>query len=224
MLTLNRGGPVIWLSEDDAKRAGIVDNDWVELFNINGAIAARAVVSQRVNPGMVLMYHAQEKIINTPGSRDHRHAGRHPQLGDTHRAQAHPHDRRLRPVQLRLQLLRNHRHQPRRVRGGAQDEQDRLARRRDRKRRGSSKHESPRTNRHGPEPGQVHRLPHLLGDLQERLDQPARHGIRLVQQRRDQARHRLPQGVGEPGQVERRLGAQQPTARSSRARATSGSC
>ena len=68
MLTLNRGGPVIWLSEDDAKSAGIVDNDWVELFNINGAIAARAVVSQRVNPGMVLMYHAQEKIINTPGS------------------------------------------------------------------------------------------------------------------------------------------------------------
>jgi nitrate reductase alpha subunit len=68
MLTLNRGGPVIWLSEDDAKRAGIVDNDWVELFNINGAIAARAVVSQRVNPGMVLMYHAQEKIVNTPGS------------------------------------------------------------------------------------------------------------------------------------------------------------
>lgn len=68
MLTLNRGGPVIWLSEDDAKAAGIVDNDWVELFNINGAIAARAVVSQRVNPGMVMMYHAQEKIINTPGS------------------------------------------------------------------------------------------------------------------------------------------------------------
>ena len=68
MLTLNRGGPVIWLSEEDAKRGGIVDNDWVELFNANGAIAARAVVSQRVNSGMVLMYHAQEKIINTPGS------------------------------------------------------------------------------------------------------------------------------------------------------------
>jgi nitrate reductase alpha subunit len=68
MLTLNRGGPVIWLSEVDAKSAGIEDNDWVELFNINGAIAARAVVSQRVNPGMTLMYHAQEKIINTPGS------------------------------------------------------------------------------------------------------------------------------------------------------------
>ena len=68
MLTLNRGGPVVWLSEDDARSAGIEDNDWVELFNLNGAIAARAVVSQRVNPGMVLMYHAQEKIVNTPGS------------------------------------------------------------------------------------------------------------------------------------------------------------
>ena len=68
MLTLNRGGPVVWLSEDDARTAGIADNDWIELFNANGAIAARAVVSQRVKPGMTLMYHAQEKQINTPGS------------------------------------------------------------------------------------------------------------------------------------------------------------
>jgi respiratory nitrate reductase alpha subunit apoprotein len=68
MLTLNRGGPVVWLSEDDARAAGIADNDWIELYNSNGAIAARAVVSQRVNPGMCLMYHAQEKIVNTPGS------------------------------------------------------------------------------------------------------------------------------------------------------------
>ena len=35
---------------------------------MNGAIAARAVVSQRIKPGMVMMYHAQEKIVNTPGS------------------------------------------------------------------------------------------------------------------------------------------------------------
>ncbi|MBR7518606.1 hypothetical protein KC217_23335, partial [Mycobacterium tuberculosis] len=32
MLTLNRGGPVVWISETDAKVAGIVDNDWVEVF------------------------------------------------------------------------------------------------------------------------------------------------------------------------------------------------
>jgi nitrate reductase alpha subunit len=68
MLTLNRGGPVVWVSETDAKRAGIVDNDWIECFNSNGALAARAVVSQRVREGMALMYHAQEKIVNTPGS------------------------------------------------------------------------------------------------------------------------------------------------------------
>ena len=68
MLTLSRGGPIVWLSEDDAKVIGVEDNDWVELYNVNGAIAARAVVSQRINPGMVLMYHAQEKIVNTPGS------------------------------------------------------------------------------------------------------------------------------------------------------------
>ena len=68
MLTLNRGGPVVWLSEIDAKKIGVEDNDWIELFNANGAIVARAVVSQRVNEGMTLMYHAQEKIINTPGS------------------------------------------------------------------------------------------------------------------------------------------------------------
>ncbi len=68
MLTLSRGGPIIWISEDDAKLIGVEDNDWVELYNVNGAIAARAVVSQRVKPGMVMMYHAQEKIVNTPGS------------------------------------------------------------------------------------------------------------------------------------------------------------
>ena len=68
MLTLNRGGPVVWLSEKDAQRAGIKDNDWIEVFNANGALTARAVVSQRVREGMTLMYHAQEKIVNTPGS------------------------------------------------------------------------------------------------------------------------------------------------------------
>jgi len=69
MLTLSRGGPIIWLSEEDAQTAGIVDNDWIDVFNANGAIACRAVVSQRVKTGMVMMYHAQERIVNTPGSK-----------------------------------------------------------------------------------------------------------------------------------------------------------
>jgi len=68
MLTLNRGGPVVWISEVDARSAGIVDNDWIEVYNINGALTARAVVSQRIKEGSTFMYHAQEKIVNTPGS------------------------------------------------------------------------------------------------------------------------------------------------------------
>ncbi len=68
MLTLSRGGPCVWISEDDARQAGIEDNDWIEVFNANGAIAARAVVSQRVRSGMAMMYHAQERIVNTPAS------------------------------------------------------------------------------------------------------------------------------------------------------------
>ncbi|HHB83531.1 MAG TPA: nitrate reductase subunit alpha, partial [Devosia sp.] len=68
MLTLNRGGPVVWLSETDAAKAGIVDNDWVEAYNSNGALVARAVVSQRMKEGTLYMYHAQEKIVNVPGS------------------------------------------------------------------------------------------------------------------------------------------------------------
>ncbi|WP_421785096.1 nitrate reductase subunit alpha [Hyphobacterium sp.] len=68
MLTLSRGGPIVWLSEDDAQAAGIVDNDWVEAYNSNGALVARAVVSQRIKPGTLFMYHAQEKIVNVPGS------------------------------------------------------------------------------------------------------------------------------------------------------------
>lgn len=65
MLTLSRGGPIVWLSEVDAGKIEVEDNDWIELYNSNGAISARAVVSQRVPEGMCMMYHAQEKLVNT---------------------------------------------------------------------------------------------------------------------------------------------------------------
>lgn len=68
MLTLGRGGPIVWLSEEDARQLGIEDNDWVEAFNSNGALTAKAVVSQRIPDGMIMMYHAQERLINLPGS------------------------------------------------------------------------------------------------------------------------------------------------------------
>jgi nitrate reductase alpha subunit len=68
MLTLSRGGPIVWMSETDAAEAGLEDNDWVEAYNANGALAARVVVSQRIREGTLFMYHAQEKIVNVPGS------------------------------------------------------------------------------------------------------------------------------------------------------------
>ena len=41
----------------------------MEAYNSNGALVARAVVSQRMKDGTLFMYHAQEKIVNVPGSR-----------------------------------------------------------------------------------------------------------------------------------------------------------
>lgn len=68
MLTLFRGGPNVWMNNKDAEQAGIKDNDWVEVFNRNGVVSARAVVSHRMPRGTLYMYHAQDKHINTPGS------------------------------------------------------------------------------------------------------------------------------------------------------------
>ncbi len=68
MLNLFRGGPYVWIAEEDAQKIGLRDNDWVEAVNANGAAVARVVVSQRVPSGMALMYHAQEKNVNVPGS------------------------------------------------------------------------------------------------------------------------------------------------------------
>src|SRR3546814_16788349 len=48
MLTLSRGGPIVWMSEVEAAKAGLVANDWGETFNSNGALVARVVVSPRV--------------------------------------------------------------------------------------------------------------------------------------------------------------------------------
>ena len=69
MLTLFRGGEAMWINNDDARELGVKDNDWLECFNVNGVVMAKAVVSHRIPPGKAFMYHAQERLINTPGSR-----------------------------------------------------------------------------------------------------------------------------------------------------------
>ncbi|MFH8988948.1 nitrate reductase subunit alpha [Streptomyces sp. NPDC017940] len=66
MLSLSRGGQVIWMSPDDAAAVGVRDNDWIEAVNRNGVVAARAVVSHRMPAGTVYMHHAQERTVNVP--------------------------------------------------------------------------------------------------------------------------------------------------------------
>ncbi|MDG3013013.1 nitrate reductase subunit alpha [Speluncibacter jeojiensis] len=66
MLTLSRGGQAIWMSEVDAHKIGVVDNDWIEAVNRNGIVVARAIVSHRMPEGTVFMYHAQDKAVNVP--------------------------------------------------------------------------------------------------------------------------------------------------------------
>ncbi|PAK55691.1 nitrate reductase subunit alpha [Paenibacillus sp. 7541] len=68
MLTLFRGGPTVWLNNEDAAAHHIEDNDWLEVFNRNGVVTARAVVSHRMPKGTMYMYHAQDKHIYVPGS------------------------------------------------------------------------------------------------------------------------------------------------------------
>jgi nitrate reductase alpha subunit len=66
MLSLSRGGQTIWMSEKDAEKVGIADNDWIEAVNRNGVVVARAVVSHRMPEGTVYMHHAQDRLIDVP--------------------------------------------------------------------------------------------------------------------------------------------------------------
>jgi len=66
MLTLSRGGPTIWMSEADAARIGVRDNDWIEAVNRNGVVVARAVVTHKMPEGTVYLYHAQERVVDVP--------------------------------------------------------------------------------------------------------------------------------------------------------------
>ncbi len=66
MLSLSRGGQNIWMSDKDAAKVGIRDNDWIEAVNRNGVVVARAIVSHRMPEGTVYMYHAQDRLIDVP--------------------------------------------------------------------------------------------------------------------------------------------------------------
>ena len=182
--------------------------------NDNGVMVTRAVVSARVPDGhlhrlpLAGAHHrrAEEPLAGQSPRR-------RPQQPDPRAAEADADGRRLRAVHLRLQLLGPDRVQPRhlRLRPQAREAEPRG-------RRNGEGHGRTRAGLDGLPPRQVHRLPHLQRRLQEPVDRPARHRVHVVEQRRDEARHRLPDAVGGPGALQGRLRARR-TAASSSARA-----
>ncbi|WP_022890307.1 nitrate reductase subunit alpha [Agromyces italicus] len=66
MLSLSRGGPTIWMSTQDAQKIGVRDNEWIESYNRNGVVVARAIVSHRMPEGTVYMYHAKDRTVDVP--------------------------------------------------------------------------------------------------------------------------------------------------------------
>ncbi|GAA4113625.1 nitrate reductase subunit alpha [Knoellia locipacati] len=81
MLALSRGGQSVWMSDKDAAKVGIADNDWIEMVNRNGVVAARAIVSHRMPEGTVYMHHAQDRLIDVPlTERDRKRGGIHNSL------------------------------------------------------------------------------------------------------------------------------------------------
>ena len=71
-----------WMNDRDAAVAGIADNDWVEIYNDHGVVCTRACVSARVPRGMGMIYHAPERTLTVPKSRErgNRRAGGHNSL------------------------------------------------------------------------------------------------------------------------------------------------
>ena len=81
VLSISRGGQVVWMSDTDAQKIGVKDNEWVELYNRNGVVSARAVVTHRIPEGTVIMNHAQERTVGTPlNERSGRRGGTHNSL------------------------------------------------------------------------------------------------------------------------------------------------
>jgi nitrate reductase / nitrite oxidoreductase, alpha subunit len=69
MLTLSRGGQALWINAEDAAGAGIEDNEAIEVYNTNGVVVCRSIVSSRIPKGAAIMYHAPERTLNIKKSR-----------------------------------------------------------------------------------------------------------------------------------------------------------
>lgn len=82
MLTLSRGCHPFWINERDAAEIGVVDNDWVEVYNDHGVVVTRAIVTSRLPRGIAFLYHSPERTVGVPKSplRGNKRSGGHNSL------------------------------------------------------------------------------------------------------------------------------------------------
>lgn len=60
LLSLQRGGPVLFMNLKDAQTRGIEDGEMVEIYNDVASFRVRIVASPNVKPGQTIIYHAWE--------------------------------------------------------------------------------------------------------------------------------------------------------------------
>ncbi len=63
VLRLQRGVPIVYLHPEDAKKRGIVDGDWVRIFNQIGATVCLCCILPGEKPGRLTMYHGWEQFL-----------------------------------------------------------------------------------------------------------------------------------------------------------------
>ena len=73
------------MNDEDAAEIDIRDNDWVEVYNDNGVVVTRAVVSARIPRGISIQYHSPERTYAVPRTplRGNRRGGGHNSLTRT---------------------------------------------------------------------------------------------------------------------------------------------
>lgn len=71
LLRLQRGEPLVYLSERDAAARGIADHSLVRVRNDLGSFVLHARVARYVQPGQIFVYHAWEPYQFRGGRSDH---------------------------------------------------------------------------------------------------------------------------------------------------------
>jgi nitrate reductase alpha subunit len=104
MLRLQRGGPIMYMSVQDAQGRGISDGELVEVRNDIDSFRVHAKVSPTVRPGQLIIYHAWENF-QFPGGKGFQNLIPSP-INPVELAGGEGH---LRPIQICMQPSQNDR-------------------------------------------------------------------------------------------------------------------